>query len=164
MIYWSLSPQVFRQLQLRLTWHLPQFSQISTELGLGYTILVSFSVNFFNLHGWDCTMVIIQVLNDTCKFAVVVAYVRLELTLEELLIYWIKYLLLEDVFCFHHMAPLFHLVRMLLDPPWYFCYICGRWHWRRLWNMGHVFNFLPRDRLVCGFLHCKHKDTMMSST
>ena len=46
MHYWALPPLVLGQLKLQKTLHLPQFSQISQQLGLGETIFASFFIHF----------------------------------------------------------------------------------------------------------------------
>ena len=72
--------------------------------------------------------------------------------------------MLEDVFCFHDLARMFHLVCMLLDPPWDVCCSCGMCQRRRLWRTGRVYKFVTGDHLVRGFLYWETEETIISST
>ena len=83
--------------------------------------MIRFIFDLFYVHGRYFPMVIIQVLDETCKYVVGVVDLRLVLILEIFSFCRLNKLLLEDIFGIHHLAPLFRLGHMILDPHWDFC-------------------------------------------
>ena len=71
----------------------------------------------FNLHGLYSNIVFIQVLYEVGYCAVGIVDVGLMFMLELFLFDQIEDLLLQHVFGFDHLVPLFNLGHMLLDPP-----------------------------------------------
>ena len=76
---------------------------------------------------------------------------------------WLQEMLLQDVFFVHHVLPLFHLGRIMLDIPWDFGCSYIKRHWSYLCRTGWALNLLPVYSLVCGWLHCQPRETMLSS-
>ena len=158
--WWSKSmkyrprlPPRLGYLKLHINQHIPQFYQISPPLGLDDTIIASFFVHFLQ-RAW----VIFSHGNHTGSGWVLAVFgwkslLRLALTLKIFFFQRLKEFLIETVFCVHHLLPLVHLGRMLLDPPWYFLCLCIRWHWICLWRTGLECKLFPGDHLVCGLLH-----------
>ena len=57
---------------------------------------------------------------------------------------------------------MFHWDHMMLNTPWNF--ICSRigWHWSCLWGKLWSLKIMPGCGLVCGWLYCQPKETMLS--
>ena len=76
-----------------------------------------FLFDIFNLHGLYCTIVFIQVLYEVGYCAVGIVDVGLMFMLDLFLFDQIEDLLLQHVFGFDNLVPLFKLGHMVLDPP-----------------------------------------------
>ena len=106
-------------------------------------------------------MIILEVLDESCKCEVGIIYVGLDLPLEVLLLQWSYKLLLQDIFRIYYLSLLVHLGCMKLDVPWNFSCICIGWHWSCLWGADRALKILPSYSGVCGRLCCRPEETML---